>query len=90
MFSPGKIPFPLEERVVQNHMVGNINPRRIPNQLIPVAAELARTGQPPFALVTMSQEIMHNMGNLGPGRQVVFGPIDKTFNSQAAQRHKEW
>lgn len=72
---------------VQNHMTANINPKMIANQLAPVAREMARNGEMPFALVTMTQELNNRMISSQP-QQVFYPPQVYSFNQAAALRHK--
>ena len=71
----------------QNHMVGNINPKSIANQLAPVAREMARQGEMPWALVTMTQELNNRMISSQP-EQVFYPPQVYSFNQAASLRHK--
>lgn len=70
-------------RAVQNYMVGNINTKMIPNQLRPIAVEMARNGERAFALVTMGQMIQEETRKRQP-MQVYYVPPAFAFNSQAA------
>lgn len=82
--------FDIKARAVQNHLTGNINPLRIPAQLRPVAAEMASRGMPPYALVTMGQQIMHNVGHSQPATSIAYTPTAKAFTSANNVRHREW
>lgn len=81
--------FNVQARAVQNHMTGNINPYMLPAQLRPVAAEMARNGEPPFALVTMTQQMFHNLRQKSPA-QLYVPPTRVAFHSQAAIRQKQF
>jgi hypothetical protein len=81
--------FNAQARAVQNHMTGNINPHMLPAQLRPVTAEMARNGEPPFALVTMTQQMMHNMRQKSPA-QFYWVPTDVAFHRAAAIRQKQF
>lgn len=80
--------FDARARAVQNHMTGNINVRMLPAQLRPVMAEMARQGEPPFAAVTMTQQMFHNMRRKAPA-QLYFPPTAVAFHSQASLRLKQ-
>ena len=82
--------FDIAARAAQNHLTGNINVRRIPGQLRPIAAEMARRGDPPYALVTMSQQIMHNIGHAQPAGSVAYTPTAAAYTSANNVRHREW
>lgn len=79
--------FDAHARSVQNYMTGNINMWAVPSQLRPVAAEMQRNGEPPFALVTMTQQMYSDLLDKAPA-QVFYPPIATAFHSQASQRWK--
>lgn len=79
--------FDARARATQNHMTGNIPAWMIPAQLRPVTAEMVRNGEPPFALVTMTQQMFHNLRQKSPA-QLYFPPTAVAFHSQASVRQK--
>lgn len=82
--------FDINASAVQNTMVGNINAKMIPNQLRPLARQLAADGEMPFALVTASQQMMANVRAQGLPGVVVMAPAAYAFNAQAARRHRQF
>jgi len=81
--------FNARARAVENHMSGNINTRMLPAQLRPMMAEMARRGEPPFAAVTATQQMFHNMRQKAPA-QLYFPPTAVAFHSQASLRLKQF
>jgi hypothetical protein len=81
--------FDLDSLAVQNHMVGNINPRTLANQLAPVAKDMAERGEMPFALLTMTQAVNQRMLSRQPA-QITYPPTFYAFNASAMLRHKDF
>lgn len=82
--------FSLNSAAVQNTMVGNINANMIPNQLRPLARQLAADGEMPFALVTATQQIHAHMRQQGLPGQVIYAPTAYAFNAGAARRYRQF
>lgn len=82
--------FDLGNAAVQNNMVGNIMPNTLANQLRPLSRDLAASGEPPFALLTATQQIHANVAAQGIGGTVVMPPTAWAFNAQAARQYKQF